>query len=254
MNRISTSLSFSACLVAGSLALGCSTGDDGGDDNPNPAPTGTGGSGAGGAANKATVLYSFDSDLETFSFNNVVSDNEYINLVAPGTVDVPSPPPVLEWSSKDYDANAATPGSLKITGTWGSWQQSVTVEAAAPVDDIGATVDFSGKILRARVFLEKGLSDFMDAPGGAVFFVKTGTDYAWGQAPWKNLDTKGSWVDVRFDMTAPDSGSKPEFDPSKPVQLGIKIDSGGGNMHTADEYMDTETVVYIDQITMETKP
>src|SRR5262245_55493067 len=108
MIRISTSLGFSACLVAASLALGCSTGDDGGDDNPTPAPSGTGGSGGGGVANKATVLCSFDSDLETFAFNTTVSDNEYINLVAPGTVAVPSPPPVLEWSSKDYDANAAT--------------------------------------------------------------------------------------------------------------------------------------------------
>jgi hypothetical protein len=118
---------------------------------------------------------------------------------------------------------------------------------------MGVPVDLSNKNLRVRVFLEKGLSPKMEAPGGIVFYLKTGSTYAWGQAPWKNLDKPGTWVTVLFDTTAPDSGSSPDFDPSSPVQLGFQIASGGGG--SAGPYGDTplETVVYIDHVTWQNK-
>jgi hypothetical protein len=257
MSIIFKFLCFSVCLAAGASIAGCSSGDN--DDEKATGgtggiPGGNAGGGAGGAPAAPTKLFTFDSgETHGFVLNNSVSaDPMYVNLAAPGSVQVPEPPPSLDWASKDFDGSAANPGSLKITALFSGWNQSVSVEVAAPLDSFGAPLDLSDKALRARVFLQSGLSEETDAPGGAIFFIKTGADYAWGQAPWKNLDVKNQWVEVRFDTKHPDSGSKPEFNPEDPAQMGFQFSSGGGNMHPPEDYpAELETIIYVDHITAE---
>ena len=256
MNSTFKLLSFGACVALASLVAGCSTGSDDSDANGGAggAGTGTGGKTNGGASGQ-TELYGFNADTQDFTLNTTASgDPMYVNLAASGAS---ATPPTIGWTgTKDFDSAAVAPnkGCLLLTATFTGWNQSVTAEVAGPADSKGNFLDLSGKTLRAQVLLDKGLSPFTtgDAPGGVVFFIKSGTNYTWGQAPWANLQNYGSWTSVKFNTDNPDSGSKEGWDPSNPVQFGFQISSGGGNTHTAAEFGEPlETSVCIDHITVQ---
>ncbi|MFZ5893942.1 MAG: hypothetical protein ACOY0T_22965 [Myxococcota bacterium] len=264
MNTTFKLLGFGASIVLGSLLAGCGTGSDDNDAKGGASSTGggggasnTGGGGGvtsmGGAASTTTKLFTFDEDAQDFKLNTTPSDNPmYTNL---GSL---TPAPTVAWTeSKDSDPAATTKGCLYIAATFTGWNQSVTVEVSGPVDKNGNPIDLRKKTLRAQVLLEKGLSPFTmgDAPGGVVFFVKSGSTYTWGQAPWANLQTYGSWTPVRFNTENPDTGTVTGWDPSNPVQMGFQISSGGGNTHTAEEFgPPLETTVCIDSITVQDNP
>ncbi len=263
MKDIFRILGLGAGVVVASLAVACSSGS--GNANENEGTGGANGGGTGGAGNGGEsgtggstananctpkVLYNFNNDLQGFIFSNVVGTAPYVNLVAPGDAGVSGNPPQLSWASKDYDGAATTPGSMMIEATFSNWNQQVSVEVNGPADANNNPIDLTGKTLHAKVMLVKGLSPTQSAPGGVVFYIKTGSSYDWGQAAWQNLMSPGSWIDVAFDTSNPDPGSSANFDPKKPIQMGFQISSGGGG--TAGPFGSTplDTLVYIDQITM----
>ena len=247
-------------VVITSLAVACSSGSGNPTENEDAsAVKGTGGSGAGGAGSATggttstdactpTVLYNFNSTTQGFKLNDVVGTAPNVNLDAPGTVTLPGDPPLLQWASEDYNGSAPIAGSMKLTATFSDWNQTVSPEVSGPVDSNGMPLDLTGKILHAQVYLQKGLSPNPSAPGGIVFYVKTGPSSAWGSAPWSNLTT-GAWLDVTFDVDNPGTGVVAGFDPRQPVQLGFQLSSGGGGTVGAFGATPLPTVAFIDQIT-----
>lgn len=271
MKDIFRFLGLGAGLAIAAWAVACSSGSgnanesDAGNTAGTGGSTGTGtetggstnggGSSAGGSTStnncKPTVLYDFSNQtLQGFIFSNVVGTAPYVNLVAPGDAGVSSNTPQLQWASKDFDGASATPGSMMIQATYTNWNQSVSVEVNGPSDANNNPIDLTGKTLHAKVQLVKGLSPNPSAPGGVVFYIKTGSAYDWGQAPWTNLNSPGTWIDVAFDTSAPASGSSANFNPKLPIQMGFQISSGGGGTVGAFGSVPQDTVVYIDQITM----
>ncbi|MGC4095009.1 MAG: hypothetical protein QM756_45245 [Polyangiaceae bacterium] len=263
MNSTFKLLGFGTSIVLSTLIAGCSTGSDDGTGGTSGTSGGASGT-SGGAANKGgssttsggaagvTKLYTFDAEGDPLGFelNKTASTDPMYTNLGSGT-----PLPIVAWTgTNDFDPAATTKGCLLVKATFTGWNQSVTAEAKGPYDKVGNPIDLTAKTLRAQVYLEKGLSPFTasDAPGGVVFFIKSGTNYAWGQAPWTNLTTYGSWTVVKFNTENPDPGSTAGWDPSNPVQIGFQISSGGGNTHTAAEFGDPlETVVCIDNITVQ---
>jgi len=255
-------------VAAASLFFACSSGTTNPNESEDAGPLGTGGSastgtgtgtGSGtGGTNTNTdactpkVLYNFSNDLQGFIFSNVVEKAPYVNLVMPGDAGVVGNPPQLGWASKDYDGAAVAPnaGSMMIEATFSNWNQKVAAEVNGPADSNNNPIDLSNMILSAKVMLVKGLSSNQSAPGGIVFYVKTGSNYDWGQATWQNLTSPGSWIDVKFDTAHPDSGSSKSFNPAIPIQMGFSISSGGGGTVGAFGSTALDTIVYIDQVTM----
>lgn len=286
MNHTLTHLGLGGGLLLCSLSAGCGTGSDsnaaatGGASNlssssvagttsSSSASNTAGGadSGSGVAVSAATKLFTFDTGVGDFKLNSTQSgDPKYINLENPGDSAVPTPVPSLGFAAtKDYGNDPAS-GSLMITATYGFWNQSVSAEVAVPAEaTTGAAPDLSNKILKAQVWVESGLSPdtTTDAPGGVVFYIKTG-NWVWGQAPWANIQQYRQWIPVKFDTTAPDPGTKDGWDPANPVQIGLQISSGGGGSHCANNDLTNETtcpkwdaplptVIYIDNITVQPK-
>jgi hypothetical protein len=265
-------LGFGASVVICSLMAGCSEGTDdpagtGGSTGATGGSSSTGGASSGGTSSGAAKLFTFDIDEEGWTLSNVEGTVPYTNLVKPAV----EPIPMLSQASKDAGSDTNS-GSLKITANFTFWNQSVAAEVAAPTDSSGVPVDFTGKTVTARVFIEPmGLSPFgfgdpMDAPGGVVFYMKSGSTFAWGQAPWFNVVTYNSWFSVKFNAAELDSGSTAEFKASNVVQLGLSFSSGGGGVHCPDSAAagflgeptatckawdaPLPTVIYIDNITV----
>ena len=251
-------LGFGVCALLGSLLAGCGTGDDNNNAATGGSGNATGGSGnvtggAGGGASTVKKLYTFDveGDPLGFTYNTFATAAPYINLGAL------TPPPTVSWGSKDFDAAAPNPGCLVVEANFTGWNQSVSVEVNGPIDAMGAPVDLSNSTLRMQIWLDSGLfpEAITDAPGGAVFYVKSGKEFQWGSAPWDNMENKvrKTWHLVKFNTAAPSMDTDTtKWDPSNPVQLGVQISSGGGNMHTAEEFgPPLATKIYIDQITVQ---
>lgn len=256
-------LGFAVCTLLGSLLAGCGTGDDNNAATGGSSGNGSGGGsnatgGTGGSGSTITKLYTFDTEGDPlgFTYNTFKTDAPYINL---GAV---MPPPTVSWGSKDFDAAAPKPGCLVVEANFTGWNQSVSVEVNGPIDAMGGPLDLSNSTLRMQIWLDSGLfpEAITDAPGGAVFYVKTGKDFHWGSAPWDNMENKvrKTWHLVKFNTAAPsddtitDPADPKYWDPTNPVQLGVQLSSGGGNMHTAEEFgPPLATKIYIDQITVE---
>lgn len=264
-------LSYGLSLVLSMALVGCGTGKDEADGTGGSAGTssaaggssttaGSSGSSSGGSAGSTTTmstltrLYTFDNDTQDFGPNNTASaDPMYTNLSDP-TNAVDHAAKVGWTGTLDYDDAATAKGCLMLSAIFTGWNQQLSAEASGPADKDGAPIDLTNKTLRAQVYLKEGLSPFTtsDAPGGVVFYIKSGSDYAWGQAPWTNLQNYGSWTSVKFNTDNPDSGSAKSWDPSNPIQIGFQVSSGGGNMHSAEEFGDPlPTSVCIDNITVQ---
>lgn len=259
-------LSFGASVVVYSLLAGCSEGTEsaatgGGSSVGGGSATGGANTGTGGTAAVATKLYTFDENQQGFALNESPSmDPLYVNLAAPGDVTVPGPTPTLLWGSKDYDAASPTPGSIQIKATFSHWNQSVSAEVSGPIDLTGAPLDLTDSTLTAQIWVDAGgLSPEVSAPGGAVFFIKSGSAYVWGQAPWTNLIAPGMWTNVRFNTSNADMGTADGWDPSNPFQLGFQISSGGGGTLCPDITdpvacpawaAPLPTTIYIDNVTV----
>lgn len=274
------SLSFIASAAVCSLIAGCGTGSDDngntggasgttGGNGPTAGSSSTGGNGAGGVGNGVTKLFSFNTDHEGFMLETSASGNvQYRNLAKPAA----DPAPMVGFAStKDY-GNDPSSGSLLVTATYSFWNQSVSAEVTAPVDKTGAPIDFTGKTVKAEIWVDGGLSPAVDAPGGVVFYMKSGQNYDWGQAPWKNIEVYKNWIQVKFNADALDPGSKETFSPADVRTIGFQISSGGGGTNCPDtdtsnaankdfvgDPTDTcpawleplPTTVYIDSITVE---
>lgn len=245
-------LGFGASVVICSLLAGCSEGTDdpagtGGTTGTTGGSTGQGGSTGitggstgtgGGTSSGATKLFTFDIDEEGFKFNPAPATQRYTNLADPAVGAAPK----LEYVSNKDAGNDPNSGALRITAEYTFWNQSVAAEVAPPLDKNGAPMDFTHKTVTARVFIEpmglspNGFSDPPDAPGGIVFYMKSGAAYDWGQAAWLNATTYGTWFSVKFNADALDTqSSKPGFDPGNVVQLGLSFSSGGGGVHCPDD-------------------
>ncbi len=129
-----------------------------------------------------------------------------------------------------------TPRALKVSANFSFWYQSVAIEEPGPVTTTGEPLDLTASTLSAWICLESGLSPYTtgDAPGGVVFYAKSGSSYAWGQAPWYNIASYGTWARIKLNMDTLDAGSSTAFDPSNVVQIGLQFSSGSGGTHCPD--------------------
>jgi len=267
-------LGFGASVMICSLMAGCSEGTDPVGTGGSTGTTGgntssTGGASAGGASSGPTKLFTFDIDEDGWELSDVKGMVPYTNLVEPPVEPIPT---LAKVDTKDAGSDPNS-GSLKITANFTFWNQSVAAEVAAPSDSNGVPIDFTGKTVTARIFIEPmGLSPFgfaepKDAPGGVVFYMKSGTNFDWGQAAWFNATTYGSWFSVKFNAANLDPGSKKEFMASNVVRIGLSFSSGGGGpTHCPDSATagflgeptatcpawtaPLPTVIYIDSITV----
>jgi hypothetical protein len=93
----------------------------------------------------------------------------------------------------------------------------------------GAPVDLTGKTLFLYLKFDSGFVEDPSAPGGVIFYAKSGADWVWGQAPWRNLDPSrmGKWWMYTFKLADAELGEGGEkFDPSQVMSIGLKIDTG----------------------------
>jgi hypothetical protein len=248
-------------VAAGCLALAtgpaCSSGSDDPDDTSDSG--GTGGSGSGGtssggsggtsttsttgeagAPGEAEVLFSFDDGLEGFVAGDDIADtDDQVNLSAESTV------------SHDSEFGAEAPGSLKIEIPFAGYTEGAEVQYVFGEDN---PQDFSDSVISAKIYLEEGgFTPNPTSPGGIIFFMKSGTEYAWGQAGWRNVDGSdmgdaGEWFAVTFDPDDYDIASSIDgFDASEVLAIGFKFDTGSGLDTEADE-LPTPAVFWVDDI------
>jgi hypothetical protein len=191
--------------------------------------------GAGGAATTCipartvggatSIIYGFDSATGP----NQVSDltmadptgNNDKELATTAALEAGTGPIV----SFDPDVGDPTSGSLRIEIPFNAYGQDVDYQFV-----FDSYVDFSGRTLSLKVMVDPG--GFMttdDTPGGIIFYAKTGANWDWGAAPWKNLllSDYGQWLDVEFNLDCPDAGTKSDYNPKYTKSIGFKICTGG---------------------------
>lgn len=244
--------------AGGASSVGGNTNAGGKTGSSSTSPSGTGGTSTG----NILVLDAFNTlaQQQSFTPNTFVPTDCSVNVAVPndagGTFE-------LDWSgSVDVNADATTPGSMKVTATFTNWDQKWAVEMTAPTDAQGNPLDLTNKLVTADIKITSGISPNSSYPFGAQIYVKTGTGYVWGASVWANITAANTWVRLSLDTTAPDgvpSGST--FDPTLPRQIGIQLDTGGANEspYCAKNYAaafgpPVTTVAYIDQIQVEPRP
>ncbi|MDP9000994.1 MAG: hypothetical protein M3O46_12875 [Myxococcota bacterium] len=130
---------------------------------------------------------------------------------------------------------ATPPGSMVFTIPFSAYNQKADyhVTAIPPV-----ATDLTSKVLTLWLKLEPNpdggpaFTPSASAPGGLVMYLKMGANYAWGQAPWKNI-VDYNWHQYTFDVsngydvanTRTDAG----YDPTMvaPLEIGFFIHTGG---------------------------
>jgi len=251
-----------ACLTV--FALGCSEGTDdpqtgtggtagsagssgsGGSSGGSTGGTGaTGGSGTGGSSGAGTVtlLLAFDAE----------SDVAKLGVGAPPAGDAGGDPNDLSVGT-DSGAQAAlsfdaaegdpAPGSLRLEMPTTAYEQYVDYQLVLSP----GLQDFSGRILTLKIRLDEGFSPDPSAPGGIIFYAKSGAAYDWGQAAWANIlpESQGTWVEVVFDTNNPDTdASTAGFDATRLQSIGFKIHTGSGLNATLQP---TPAVFHLDSI------
>jgi hypothetical protein len=197
-----------------------------------------GGSGGAGGSSSSTVTYllTFDTaaDVDKVTAANVIAADAAVPAgeLTPTTV-------------KSHDSAAGQPaanGSLKIVAPFTGYMQSVDYQVI-----IEPQIDLTGKVLSMWIRLDSGFTPDPSAPGGMIFYAKSGTDWAWGQGAWTNIAVTdiGIWKEVKFDMRFPDPGTTATFVTTSIRAVGFKIDSGTPLTTVA---MPTAATFHIDSI------
>lgn len=109
------------------------------------------------------------------------------------------------------------PGSLRVSMPFDGSNQKIEVNVA-----LEPPLDARGRVFRARVRLEAGLSADPNAPGGIKLFAKSGSDFVYVSGRWRYLTEPGEWLDVTLDPAAPDL-STGTFDVSAIRELGFEL-------------------------------
>ncbi len=168
----------------------------------------------------AVYLYTFTDDTEV-----------YLATPATGT-----PPPndltpisVFSWDSSDGAPDpVANAGSLRLEVPFSAYTQpDQCVDFQFFFEN--RPVDLTGKTLFVYLKLDSGFSPDPSAPGGFIFYAKSGDNWDWGQAPWQNLDpVNHNWRKYTFDLSKAESGATNvlPFDPSQIMSIGIRLDTG----------------------------
>ncbi len=119
--------------------------------------------------------------------------------------------------------------SLKVVAPFSAYRapdQRIDLQFPVPV----VPLDLTGRVISVDLKLDSGfVGPAPSSPGGVVLYARSGSAYDWGQASWRNLINPtdvGLWRKYRFDLSQPDPGSAPEFDPSQIQSIGIMIDTG----------------------------
>jgi hypothetical protein len=237
-----------ACLML--FGTACSEGTDdpqtgtggaGGVSGSGGSP-GTGGTGGSSGGGSITMLLAFDS----------ASDVPKLALGAPPAGDAGSDPNDLSVGvdggarallSFDAAVGDPNPGSLKIEIPTTAYEQYVDYQLLLSP----ALQDYSGRTLTLKIRLDEGFSPDPSAPGGIIFYAKSGANYDWGQAAWMNIPpASGTWVEVLFDVDNPDPDSSTAgFQPTQLQSIGFKIHTGSGLNATSQP---TPAVFHLDSI------
>jgi hypothetical protein len=272
VNFLGLAAGFAVLSMFGACSSGSGTAaNEGGAGNTTEtggAAAATGGGSAGGngstggsssASPTITTLFNFSTDVQNFKLDSTPGSSPYVNLAAPDAGAA-----TLTWASKDYDGSAVIPnaGSLMITATFTNWNQFVVVTVPFPTDNIGNPIPLKDpitgkyKTIKARVEITSGLSPNLNQfPGGAILYLQTDNTYNWGESTWANVSSTNSWMTLSFDAGAPGTGTVAAFVATDPMgTLGIKISSNGGGTTPPAFGAAQNTVIYIDQITIEDDP
>lgn len=206
-------------------AGGGSTGGTGGSDG--------GGNDGGGTTSADTILYGFDdvdAGFDCWKFNDYQTGTDDAgNPIDPNNLSK------LTTASIDSSDGHPTPGSMKLEIPFTAYNQKTDFHCV-----LTSQMDLSNKVLSAWVKLDSGFSTDPSAPGGFVLYIKSGSTYAYAQAPWHNVDgSNHNWVQYFFDVKNGIDDSSPgippaDFDPTKIVEIGFYIHTGGaGDMPDA---------------------
>jgi hypothetical protein len=222
-----------SCLALVFATVACSSGSDSNDTGPvtstggsagtGPSAggdTGGGAGGAGGAVAPPVFLYTFTDLMD-------VNAAEAANTTPPANDLTPTTTFSLD-STDGAPEPTVNAGSLKIEAPFSAFttpDQAVDFQFKL----VGAPLDLTGKTLFLYLKLDSGFVSDPNAPGGFIFYAKSGPNWDWGQAPWQNLDPTrvNKWYKYIFKLASaqPATGGVP-FDPSQVMSIGLKIDTG----------------------------
>jgi len=246
------SISNSCLAIIGMFALSTAACASGSDDNNNVTTnddddSGTGGqtgddddSGTGGSTTAPpTYLYTF-SEITDINAALPANATPVENDLTPDT----------KFTMDDQDGAPAESDapSMKIVAPFSEFtspDQAVDFQFQLE----GAPVDLTGKTVIMYFKFDDGFVQDPTAPGGVIFYAKSGPDWNWGANSWKNLEVgmKGKWQKISFKLAnaEPGSADKP-FDPSQVMSIGVKIDTG--EPRETPESQPTEGTFHIDSI------
>ncbi len=170
------------------------------------------------------IRYSFDSNDEGF------------------TIVYSSPATLTDISTLEFNADEGnpSPGCLALTTTYGGALNKVMVGFNFPEN---APLNLTGKLITAKVSLLSPVSnDDENNPSGAKMYIKTTTDYVWGDGGHVNLVPEAGWTTITLDANSP-KYTDPGYDPTEVLEIGIEFAGSGTE---ATEYR--EATILIDSI------
>jgi hypothetical protein len=248
-----------SCLATiGLLAFvtaACASGSDDNDAGPKSDDGGSGNNGTGGAAaddDDSGTGGSVEAPKPTYL--NTFSSLMDVNSAEPSN---PTPPendlttdPNTKFTLDDTDGAPAESDapSMKIVAPFSEFttpDQAVDFQFMLP----GQPVDLTGKTLFMYLKLDSGFVQDANAPGGFIFYAKSGADWVWGQADWYNIEPSrtGKWWRYTFKLAdaKPGEGGA-EFDPSQVMAIGFKIDTGSPQSEPTDQ--PSEATFHLDSL------
>lgn len=165
------------------------------------------------------IHFTFDDTSEGWALNDY-RDPDFTNL----SVESPlGPPATLTHTDTDGDP---TSGALELNVTISGTNQYVVAQTQL-------ARSLAGKTLNARVRLKSGTLN-----GARVaLWVCTGQNFVCAEGPPADLESApGEWVTLQWDL---DTETKPDFDLTKAVLLGIQVDTGFSVDGTAESLPDS---------------
>lgn len=213
--------------TVGVVVVGCgSKGDaepegmDGSGGSSSGGSGGTGGSGGsggtGGMAQIGELVFGFDEDDQGWKFVDSNSD------MGAGIEPVPTGDISIEWA--DGDGNPG--GALRCEIAYSDVSQWVSFG----IDMTAMPQDLSGLIITADVQILEGVGeadDLLSAPAGAKIYAKSGGSYVYANGSYNNIDEKGVWKTILFDLSSPDFVDEANgvFDPAEIREIGVQFDT-----------------------------